>query len=246
MEKAQYLEALEIEADAFIAAVSGDLETAVTHCGDWAIRDLAIHQGTVWQFATANVLGGGDKSGPAHPWASDGSSPDSELADWLTASKDTMLEVLRAAEPDAAAWTFAANNQTAGFWQRRMLAETAVHRWDAEHCASGGEIPLIDPVVAADGIDEYIEVGLRFSSGRPNRTYPANSLHLHCTDTEGEWTIVGDGQSEFTVTREHAKGDAAVKGTASALLLWVWGRDGGDVEIFGDEAVATAWRELAP
>lgn len=246
MDKSEYVEALAVEADAFIAAVSGDLDSAVTHCGDWAIRDLAIHQATVWQFATANTLAGGEPARPAQPWASDDSSPDSELPAWLVGSKERMLEALTAAEPDAPAWSFAANNHTAGFWQRRMLAETVVHRWDADQCVTGGAAKPIDAVLAAEAIDEYTEVSLLYSTSRPNRTYPASSLHLHCTDTEGEWLIVGDGDSGCTVTREHAKGDAAVKGTASALLLWVWGRDGGEVEIFGDEAVATTWRELAP
>ena len=242
MDKAQYLEALDSEADAFIAAVTGDLTSSVAGCGEWALRDLAIHQGTVWQIATANVLGAGEKSGPANPWAHD--AEDADLTTWLTESKAAMMTALAAAEPDAAAWSFAANNHTAGFWQRRMLCETVVHRWDAERCS--GATPTIDPALATEGIDEYTEVGLRFSSGRPNRTYPANSMHLHCTDTDGEWMIIGDGEHDFTVTREHAKGDAAVKGTASALLLWIWGRDGGQVEIFGDEAVATTWQELAP
>ena len=246
MEKTQYLGALEYEADAFIAAVGRDMELQVKHCGEWAVRDLAIHLGTVWQFATANVLAGGEKAAPAEPWAGDDSASDETLMTWLTGSKDRMIEALSAADPEAPAWTFAANNQTAGFWQRRMLCETVVHRWDAEHCTYGGGAQPIDRELAAEGIDEYTEVGLRFSSGRPNRVYPANSIHLHCTDTEGEWMIVGDGEHDFTVTREHAKGDAAVKGTASALLLWLWGRDGGTVEIFGDESVATTWRELAP
>ena len=246
MEKTQYLGALEIEADAFIAAVGRDMELQVSHCGEWAIRDLAVHLGSVWQFATANTLAGGEKDGPANPWANDETSPDSELVNWLNDSKDRMLEVLHDADPEATAWTFASNNQTAGFWQRRMVAETIVHRWDAEHCIYQGAAKPIDRELAAEGIDEYTEVGLRFSSSRPDRTYPASSLHLHCTDTDGEWLIVGDGGTRYSVTREHAKGDAAVKGTASALLLWIWGRDGGPVEIFGDEAVATTWRELAP
>ena len=62
-----------------------------------------------------------------------------------------------------------------------MVAETAVHRWDAQ--GAGGNASPIAPEVASDGIDEYTEVGLRFSGSRPNRVYPAQSLHLHCTDT---------------------------------------------------------------
>ena len=60
------------------------------------------------------------------------------------------------------------------------------------------------------------------------------SVHLHCTDTEGEWLIVRDGD-DLVVTREHAKGDVAARGTASDVLRFLWGRGGADqLEVFGD------------
>ena len=73
---------------------------------------------------------------------------------------------------------------------------------------------------------------------------PTGSLHLHRTDGEGEWLAKNEGGA-LVVTREHAKGDAAVRGSGSDLLLWIWGR-GGEVEIFGDEAVAAAWAAATP
>jgi hypothetical protein len=66
------------------------------------------------------------------------------------------------------------------------------------------------------------------------------SLHLHTTDAPGEWTVTfADGKAD--VRTEHGKGDAAVRGPASDVLLWVWNR-GGQVETFGDDAVLEAWR----
>ena len=47
------------------------------------------------------------------------------------------------------------------------------------------------------------------------------------------------------VTREHAKGDVAARGSALALLLYLWGRDQG-LEIFGEAQLAQAWGSLAP
>ena len=47
------------------------------------------------------------------------------------------------------------------------------------------------------------------------------------------------------VRHEHAKGDAALRGSGDELLLAVWGRrplDG--LEIFGDRAVAESWTGL--
>lgn len=235
----EYIEVLEAESELFLTAAAASLDAPVAHCGEWTVTDLVGHQAFVWGFATANVAAGGDKTPPASAKPED----DSKLIEWAASVRTSMLEVLPAAEPEAPAWSFAANGHTAGFWQRRMMCETVVHRWDAEH--AGGSTTPINPEIATECIDEYTEVGLRFSSGRPNREYPANSLHLHCTDTAGEWLIVGDGASDFTVTREHAKGDAAVRGTAEALLLWIWGRSS-EVEILGDAAVADVWQKLAP
>ena len=43
----------------------------------------------------------------------------------------------------------------------------------------------------------------------------------------------------LVVTREHAKGDVAARGTASDLLLLVWGRITPDaVDVFGDAGAA--------
>ena len=43
----------------------------------------------------------------------------------------------------------------------------------------------------------------------------------------------------------HAKGDVALRGTASDLLLWAWNRVPVDecFEVFGDRAPLEAWRE---
>jgi hypothetical protein len=71
------------------------------------------------------------------------------------------------------------------------------------------------------------------------------SLHLHATDTEGEWRLrllpagveVGQG---------HAQADATAAGAASDLLLFLWGRAGaGPLERSGDPALLPRVRELA-
>ncbi len=240
MDHDSYLEIVNTESSAFIDALV-DLDAAVPQCGEWTIFDLGVHLGSVWQFATANMLGGGEQSAPVDPW---NDRDRAELIPWLQATRERLLAALAEVDLDGPAWSFAADQQTGAFWPRRMAHETVVHRWDAES-AHGSTTP-IDPAVASDGIDEYTTVGLRWSSRRPNRIYPSSSFHLHCTDVEGEWTMVGDDGPNLTVTLEHAKGDAAARGTAEALLLWIWGRDGGEVQFFGDESVAQTWRELAP
>ena len=241
MDKDDYLAAIESDSEKLLsAAASVPQDNPIAVCPGWTMRDLVAHQGFVWGVAAANVATGGEKTAPASP---EPPEDPGKLFEWAASVRTAMLEALTAAEPDAPAWSFASNNQTASFWHRRMTHETMLHRWDAQSAGLNSD-PLY-PEIAADGIDEYLEVGLQFSSRRPDRTYPSQSLHLHCTDTVGEWTIVGDDGPNVTITKEHAKGDAAVRGQAEEVLLWVWGRPG-QVEIFGSEEVAKTWQELAP
>jgi uncharacterized protein (TIGR03083 family) len=128
-----------------------------------------------------------------------------------------------------------------------MTQETAVHRWDASHAVG---IPYEIPVaVAADGIDEF----LTWFAGRrvtDNAAPVGGSVHLHCTDTasdtrsavNGEWLVSRLDASGIEFSREHAKGDAAVRGRANDLLLWLWRRADSGVEIIGDTAVAERFR----
>ena len=59
-----------------------------------------------------------------------------------------------AADPATPVWTWA-TQKNIGFIQRRMCQETAVHRWDAEH--AGGRDHSIEPGLAVDGIDEFLD-----------------------------------------------------------------------------------------
>ena len=61
------------------------------------------------------------------------------------------------------------------------------------------------------------------------------TVHLHCTDVDGEWFVHPDGRVEPI----HAKGDVALRGAASDLLLALYSRVAlDDIDVIGDRAVA--------
>lgn len=238
-----YLDHVAADSAHFASSSAGNLDKTVDHLG-WSVRELVAHLGGVYAMVTANVDNPTDTPERA---GDEANAPDGDaINDWFTERRTSMLAALSHAHADAPTWTFT-GAQTAGWWMRRMASETAVHRWDAEAALRpiAGVTP-IDGDLATDAIDEYLTVSLRFSSSRPDRVYPDQSLHLHRGDGPGEWMLVADSNGELRVTHEHGKGDAAVRGPASELLLWVWGRPTHDLQIFGDEAVAAAWRALAP
>ena len=148
---------------------------------------------------------------------------------------------MRTVDPATPVWTFSRSDRTATFWHRRMAHETVVHRVDAEQ-ATGAVGPL-DPALVLDGIAESLEVFVSLMARRENDPATA-TVHLHATDVEGEWLVTLGGNT-VAVEHGHAKGDAAVRGTAADLYLWLWGRnDGAGLEVFGDPAMAEKLRSL--
>ena len=61
----------------------------------------------------------------------------------------------------------------------------------------------------------------------------------------GEWFVSKLDADGIDFTREHAKGDAAIRGRASDLLLWLWRRDARPVDIVGDAALAARFQQLS-
>lgn len=108
-------------------------------------------------------------------------------------------------------------------------------RWDADTAA--GRQAAIEPELASDGIDYFLTHMLSDVVG--DAAAVGGSVHLHCTDVAGEWTVREGDDGKQVVTREHAKGDAALRGAASDLLLALWRRkDLASIDIVGDAAVA--------
>ncbi len=164
------------------------------------------------------------------------------LVEWFESGAGRLVETLGSVDPDEQVWNWSLQPHTASFWPRRMAHETAVHRWDGER-SHGREQP-IDGAMAVDGIDEVFDtiVPRLLDGGAPSDI--AGSLHLHCTDRDGEWLVSLQG-GVLDVRWQHAKGDCAVRGTASDLLLLLLNRPTREqVEVFGDDDVLAAWSKF--
>ena len=238
MQNETFLQHIVANSQAFIAAVTAVPGAAVRACPGWTNRDLAKHMGGVCAFMTAQLRAANPQS--RAPSEAPAAPDEGDISGWLQERCTEVLATLRATAPEAPAWTWVPTNQTAGFFYRRLAHEIAVHRWDAQHAA--GMLTPIDSDLAADGVHEVIDVFLRYRARGP---YPPGSLHLHRTDGAGEWLLVGQDRT-LTVTHEHAKGDAAARGPAQALLLYLWGRGREDLTCHGDDALIAAWGAMTP
>ena len=231
MEPVQYLEAIARESEALAdAAQRAGLDAPVPSCPDWTVADLVEHIGNVQRWAGRMV----ETLSPERINRSDlsESPPPGELLAWFRASTAGLVGALAAADPTAPVWTWIPD-QRAGFWFRRQAQEVAVHRWDAEGAA--GTPNAIESTLAADGVDEWLAMSRSLAAKALAGT--GETVHLHCTDVGGEWlvTLTAEGPQVELV---HAKGDAAARGTASDLDLYVWGRvDATSLEVFGDASL---------
>jgi uncharacterized protein (TIGR03083 family) len=229
----EYLDRLAGESDALAdAALAAGTEAPVPSCPGWTVADLLLHciGGDNWARVIVET-GSRDAATKELP---DPTPTGTALVEHYREGAHALLATLAAADPDASVWAFFADHRTVQFWIRRRAQEVTLHRIDAELAA--GAITRIDPVFASDGLDEHLTLfAPRFVPGAAPEL--RGSVHVHCTDVEGEWLAV-IGPDGVAVTREHAKGDVAVRGPAEDLLLYISGRRGRDgLEVFGDEAL---------
>jgi uncharacterized protein (TIGR03083 family) len=242
MQTQQYLDQLTQNSDRLAeAAAAAGTGAPVPACSGWTVTDLLQHlvRGDAW----ARTIVEQGKAGSTErvlPGEIDESLQGDALVDAFGAGARSLVDALASVTPETPVWTFSSTNRTASFWQRRRSQETAIHRYDAE-LAAGTPSPL-DAALAVDGIDEFLTVFLPRLSDNFGEVGDA-TVHLHCTDAEGEW-LVANRDGAVTVTQEHAKGDVAARGTASDLLLFLWGRAPADaLEVFGDADLLARFRQ---
>ncbi len=229
MDIAYRLDRLRADGERLVEAAASDPSALVPGCPEWTTTDLLGHMGRVWRMLGLSVrrlsLPSSDDPRPAFeiPEPPTGDA----LIDFALAGLSEVVAVLTDVDPDAA-----------GFYIRRAHLETLLHRVDAERAVDS--LTAITAADAADAVDELTSIAYRGDE------LPNGSLHLHQTDGDGEWMIeVVDGAVE--VRREHAKGDAALRGTGEELMLVMWGRRSiDDLDFFGDRSIIEEWIGLAP
>ena len=235
MDTAYRLERLRADGERLLEVASSDHSAEVPGCPDWTTADLLAHMGTVWRMLGLYVdrLPSGPIRDPGIPEAPAGEA----VVEYARTGLSDLFAVLAGADPYSAVWTFGPD-KSVSFFIRRAHLETLLHRVDAERAV--GSLTSVAEAEAGDAVDELVSVFYRADG------LPSGSLHLHQTDGDGEWMLdVVDGST--VIRREHAKGDAALRGTGEELMLAMWGRRPVDgLELFGDRSIAEEWIGLVP
>ncbi len=224
-------------------ARQGPLDAPVPGCPGWDVARLTGHVGRVHRWATASILGGAEPDGTTLDRPPNGDA----VVDWAEAAIAPLVDALKTA-PAPGTWNFVgADDADGSFWPRRMAVETSIHRWDAEDAVGGaGETSPLGAALAAQGIEEELTLmGPRLLAGRDGIAI-GGSLHVHCSDVESEWMARID-KGVLRAERGHQKGDVALRGPASSVLLVLYRRlrpgDGG-TDVVGDPEVLDRWLAL--
>ena len=144
--------------------------------------------------------------------------------------------------PDEPCPTWWPEDHTVGFWLRRMVHATTVHRVDVQ-TAARVEVTPIDADVARDGIDEVLR--LWFGYRLPALGIRASRTWTVRVDVDSrQWQVAASPlHAEVSLAPAAGEVDGLITGDASAIYLWLWGRlPDRAVETSGDrDAIAQLW-----
>jgi uncharacterized protein (TIGR03083 family) len=200
---ARYLDLLHRDGERLLALAEGALDRPVPTCPGWQVRDVVDHLGTVYAHKVVAL----ETARRPEPGEWQGAPDEADVVQWCHGLLHRVAADLGGLAADDPAWTWWEPDQTAGFWQRRLALETAIHRVDVE--AAVGEPTPIPDDLAVDGIDEVLRIML--------------------ADVQ-EFDVAGPELSAGSVSVEI--GPVRVSGAPPDVLRWLWGR-GGSVGVTG-------------
>jgi uncharacterized protein (TIGR03083 family) len=236
MDKARCIASLLADSAALAQAARLGLDARVPSCPDWHVAELLEHTGRVHRSVTRRVQ---HRETERHSAADIALPARADLPDWLEAGAETLAGVLAAAEPATPIWNWSVTPNLAAFWWRRMAQETAVHRWDGQ-AAHGTQQPISSDV-AADGVDEFLDVFLPTDLAEQPNANLGGTVSLICMDRPEGW-LVTVSHSVLTVRRDQPPAPKArplvtISASASDLLLVLWRRitpEAPGIDVSGD------------
>ncbi|MBG6179358.1 maleylpyruvate isomerase family mycothiol-dependent enzyme [Arthrobacter sp. CAN_A1] len=210
----QYRERLARDHSRMVELAPSSLDAEVPACPGWTVEDLLRHTAMVYLHKAESIRTGAKPTGT---W------PPAELAllqpvHALQQCYGRLTEQFDAHAPEDPAFTWVKDDQSVGFWIRRLAHETSIHRYDLESALDSAT--PIDPDLATDGIDEILTVMLVRS--KPDDDATGATVTLRSAGLAWTLAITRD---VVTLERQVSdRADAQISGRPSELLLWLWGR----------------------
>ena len=225
-----------------------DVTVPVPTCPGWNVSQLARHVDGGQRWAR-DIVAARAVEPPSDVALRDlsGATDDDPvtLSASLTEAAAALAATLKAAGPDARMWCPVGDGGSA-FYARRFAYETALHRADAA-LALGMEYTL-NPDVAADGIDEWMELGclpfhFEVHPWMRELLAPGRTIGLHATDTNAHWLLDLTG-NVIAWRRADEPATAEVRAPVTELLLMIYRRRPvAGLDVTGDARLVDFWLE---
>lgn len=220
-----------------------DLSVPVPATPDWTLNQLLRHLGYAHRWIEQLVrerIPNADRSlSKAHSVEEYAGESATELGLWLTEGVALLASAMRDVSPDEPIAVLFPGEPGPRFWARRMAHETWVHRFDAFEALG---LPFeVDPVVAADGLHEWMKTGLRIVFLRRPEfgelLGEGNTLVFEATDTDARWLVDLTGTAPVA-RQDEGSGAVTVRGPAADLVLALYRRREPDgLEVAGNAAL---------
>lgn len=208
---------LRAEAATLADTAAGHLPAPVAAYPDWTVAELVVHTGRIGSWVTTLVA---DRATQRIPKPELDPLPEQRVIAWYEGVATALADTLEATAPGTAVWSFG-DDHTAGFWRRRMVLETTIHRWDAQQAA---RVPAtVDAEVAVAGVEEALRVYMAPRLAGVALGGDGRRVGLRCSDADGAWTVRIDPEG-VAVDDGLVDPASVVVGSAQQLWLLLMGR----------------------
>lgn len=157
-----------------------------------------------------------------------------------------LVNALRDADPAETVWSWS-EDQSVRHYLRMMPIETAVHRWDAQNAV--GPAAPIEARLATYGISHTFEVmaPMRRKHSGQAKAGGGESYLWQTTDTNTSCFVVFSTTGVGLVEAPDHEAGVTVRGSASDLFLYLWGRVSSDKLVTaGDSGLLERYFQLVP
>jgi uncharacterized protein (TIGR03083 family) len=235
-----------LESTERIAEILTNAEPAlrVTTCPDWSLSDLALHVGRAHRWAQRIIETRAQE--PVDISAVDLGLPatTTHYDAWLCSGATAFSAAVQSAGTRTPVWSWS-DDQSVGFWLRRITHDTIIHRIDAELTVDLR--PSLPPQTASDGIADLLAAITTLSTaGHPDPIFEGlrghgETIQLQATDTADEWFVTRMPEG-VRWTPGWGDADAILRGNAFDLLLALYRRIPIHViDVIGDEPLVRHW-----
>ncbi len=240
LEHDEYVAAIRADGSALAtAAARAGIDAPVPSCPEWTVADLLGHIGRIHRWIASGIV---DRATDRDThWSQAEPPPADERVEWFAAGVPLLADALAEAGPDVELWSWTPDKTTwvlgpaPGARDRHAPRRRPAGRRSRRARRAAARRRRHRRAVRPHSL-------LAVGRSRPWLGRDA-AFPLH------RWQTANGSRSSapaaLVVTREHAKGDVAARGTASDLLLFLYGRAAVDrLEVLGDASLLARWREL--